>query len=124
LLGTAAPIAAALVGTSVAFILAAMVVVGYWIGYVWWIRSLNRPATPYVNRVHTDVLAAWLPLVRLTPVERAYCEVVTVLADDRTGLDDPTARDILQRVNGLVSQSRSVEQQRLATAQVVEEDAL
>jgi len=74
-------------------------------------RRTQRVFMQEANRLHSDLLAAWLPLVALPRAERAYAEALVQLAALES-LDEPTARDILSQLNGLMSHHRQLETQR------------
>lgn len=64
-----------------------------------------------IDIVHPDLLAAALPLLSLSRVEKAYGEALVSLAALES-LDERTGRDILSQLNSLIAHYRQLESQR------------
>lgn len=64
-----------------------------------------------IDIVHPDLLAAALPLLSLSRVEKAYGEALVPLAALES-LDERTGRDILSQLNSLTAHYRQLEAQR------------
>lgn len=56
----------------------------------------------------SDVLDALLPLLELTPVEKRYGALLSVLAREPSPLDDATRMDMVEQVNGLLNDHRAL----------------
>jgi hypothetical protein len=110
-----------------AFLTIMMLVTGGWAGWAWvpgaaWcllggsvgfasgFRSSRavKAVAAEGDRVHHDLLAAWLPVVELPRLESAYWEAIQVLANDCCKLDEPTGREMLAQLNTLLARDREL----------------
>jgi hypothetical protein len=81
--------------------------------------GIARLVTDYVRRakvVHSDLLAGSLPHIELTPLDRAYCEVLVWLAKPGLRVDEETARSVLGELNRLAGHFRKLEGQKAELA--------
>ena len=66
--------------------------------------------------IHSDLLAGSLAHVELTPLDRAYCEVLVWLAKPGLRVDEETARSVLGELNRLAGHYRTLEGQKAELA--------
>lgn len=59
-----------------------------------------------------EVLEALLPLLTLNPVEQRYGAVMTLLARDKSPLDEASRNRMIEQVNGLLEDSRALAAKR------------
>jgi hypothetical protein len=85
---------------------------GFGIGIAQTVRDFLQRA----RVVHSDLLAGSLAHIKLTPLDRAYCEVLVWLAKPGLRVDDETARTVLAELNRLAGHYRKLEGQKAELA--------
>jgi hypothetical protein len=81
--------------------------------------GIARMVMDYVRRakvIHSDLLAGCLAHVELSPLDRAYCEVLVWLAKPGLRVDEETARSVLGELNRLAGHYRKLEGQKAELA--------
>lgn len=78
----------------------------------------------WASVLHADLLAAFLPHIALGRPERAYCEVLTLLARPDLGLQDEVVRSTLGRMNTLMTRFRELDDYRSQVQVLAGTDAI